>query len=158
MLDLETKVCWTQTKFPKRSSRSIFLAGPSPRKLSTPSWRPEAIETLRALGWDGWILSPEPFNNRQKDFDYAKQIEWEQEGLELADAILFWVPRLLPDMPAFTTNVEFGMWCNSGKIVLGAPDYAEKMSYLFYYAKKLGIPNFNNLHDTAYAAIKLASK
>jgi hypothetical protein len=38
---------------------------------------------------------------------------WEREGLIKASVIFFWIPRGLPDMPAFTTNVEFGYWLHS---------------------------------------------
>ena len=38
---------------------------------------------------------------------------WDREGLIKASVIFFWIPRGLPDMPAFTTNVEFGYWLHS---------------------------------------------
>ena len=38
---------------------------------------------------------------------------WERIALTDATVILFWVPRKLPDMAAFTTNVEFGYWLHS---------------------------------------------
>lgn len=32
---------------------------------------------------------------------------------------MFWIPRSLPDIPAFAVNVEFGYWLHSGKIIYG---------------------------------------
>ena len=55
---------------------------------------------------------------------------WEREALINATVILFWVPRKLPDMSAFTTNVEFGYWLHSGKVVYGRPNDASKIKYL----------------------------
>lgn len=156
------KIIWTQTYFPPDSNKSIFLAGPTPRDAGVSSWRAEAITMLRTLGWKDYIFVPEPpldtfgFQiNQMDDFEYSKQIEWEEEGLTNAKVIMFWIPRQLPHMPAFTTNIEFGMWCKSGKVVLGAPPNAEKMKYLHYYANKLGIPNYTSLEQTAKAAIEM---
>jgi hypothetical protein len=56
-------------------------------------------------------------------------------------------------MPAFTTNIEWGKWYESGKVVLGYPDNAEKMSYLKYCADKNNVPVSNNLLDTLKNAL-----
>ena len=40
--------------------------------------------------------------------DYVDQAMWERIALTDATVVLFWVPRKLPDMAAFTTKVEFG--------------------------------------------------
>lgn len=111
------------------SSNSIFLAGPTPRDTITPSWRPEAIGILNALGFNGVVYVPE-YKERKKDYDYDGQIEWEWKALEGAGVIAFWVPRKLPEMPAFTTNIEFGKWVENEKTFYGRPDWAEKKGYL----------------------------
>src|SRR6266511_3357557 len=38
---------------------SLFLAGPTPRSADVPSWRPEALNLLRGLGFAGTVLVPE---------------------------------------------------------------------------------------------------
>ena len=38
---------------------SIFLAGPTPRAADVKSWRPEALDLLRAFGFGGAVLVPE---------------------------------------------------------------------------------------------------
>src|SRR5262245_26798698 len=84
---------------------AVFLAGPTPRRPEVPSWRPAAIDLLRER-WTGdrlVVFSPEPAGGVAAD--YHNQIEWEERGLNLADCVLFWVPRDLATMPAFTTNV-----------------------------------------------------
>ncbi|TLX16653.1 hypothetical protein [Rhizobium sp. MHM7A] len=57
-------------------------------------------------------------------------------------------------MPAFTTNVEFGDWVKSGKVILGAPADGPKMSYLRILAKKYNVPCFDTLDETLQAAVE----
>jgi len=47
-----------------------------------------------------------------------------------ADLIVFWVPRELATMPAFTTNVEFGEDYDSCRCLYGRPAEAPKCRYL----------------------------
>lgn len=110
---------------------SVFLAGPTPRDKDTPSWRPAVIEIFKNYDFDGCIFVPEwDWSLGEMQCDYNTQIEWELEALEKADVIGFWVPRDLKKMPAFTTNVEFGLYLKSNKIVYGRPNDAPKMRYL----------------------------
>lgn len=111
------------------TSRSIFLAGPTPRKKEVPSWRPDAIKILQALNFRGVVYVPER-KDWEEGYDYDTQVHWEWKALAAAGIIAFWVPRKLPDMPAFTTNVEFGMTVGNGRVVYGRPDWAEKKGYL----------------------------
>jgi len=137
---------------PDRTRKSIFLAGPTPRDQNTPSWRPEALRILDKLGYDGYVFIPE---DRSGTFsgDYTAQVEWETAALNVADIIVFWVPRDMKTMPALTTNVEFGIWMDSGKVVLGAPDSAVKNTYLKWWASNLKVPFSNSLETTLQAAI-----
>jgi hypothetical protein len=115
---------------------SIFLAGPTPRSSEVPSWRPEAIDLLRELGFTGTVLIPERQDWTIK-FSYADQVEWECAGLESCSVIAFWVPRQLPAMPGFTTNVEFGRYVGSGRCVYGRPAGAPHTGYLDWLYKKV---------------------
>ena len=114
--------------------KSIFLAGPTPRKKDIISWRNEAIKILESLGFDGIVYVPE-YSSWKPKADYVDQAMWERVGLSNADIIAFWIPRHLPDMPAFTTNVEFGYWLHTGKVVYGRPNEAEKIKYLDWLYK-----------------------
>lgn len=122
---------------PETITRSLFLAGPTPREASVESWRKQALFYLEKLHFDGVVFVPE---QRDGGFhgDKAAQIEWEDKCLNMADCIVFWVPRDLETLPGFTTNVEFGRWENSPKIVFGAPKDAPKNSYLQHYVEKHG--------------------
>ena len=112
-----------------KGKKSIFLAGPTPRDSNTPSWRPDVCMRLEKLGFDGVLYVPENSDGQAMQ-DYMHQVEWERDALTQATIILFWIPRKLPEMPAFTTNVEFGYWLHSGKVLYGRPDDSSKNRYL----------------------------
>ena len=152
-------VIYAKEKIPERDSliRYIFLAGPTPRSQDVPSWRPEALALLEKLGYGAFgdtVLSPEPRNGIWHG-EYDDQVEWEEQGLEIANCILFWVPRNLDTMPGFTTNIEWGEWKNSGKVVLGFPPEAVKMSHMKRFAEKARVPMADTLEGTIAAALKL---
>jgi hypothetical protein len=127
--------------------RSIFLAGPTPRDPSVRSWRPTALDILEDLKFNGNVLIPERRDWTTK-FDYTDQVEWELEGLDYCKAIVFWVPRDLVTMPAFTTNVEFGGYVRTGRAWYGRPDKAPKCDYLdWLYRKMTNRTPHNNLRE-----------
>ncbi len=148
------KIVYALQKAPEGYSKSIFLAGPTPRNKDVSSWRPEAIHILKQLGYDGVVFVPETSDGNWKR-SYDSQIEWEETYLHYADVIVFWVPREFPNMPALTTNVEWGMWHDSGKIVFGAPREAVSVSYLEYYASKAQCSRNYELRQTLVNALLL---
>jgi len=109
--------------------KSIFLAGPSPRGDKGYNWRPDALSILRGLRFDGYVYLP-LLDDGGWLKHFEKQMDWELEHLEKADVIAFWVPRDLETLPGLTTNIEFGMYLKSGKIVLGSPPEATNMRYM----------------------------
>ncbi len=155
------KVVYTGDEAPETVTKSIFLAGPTPRnKEEVESWRPDALKILEDKGYDGVVFVPED-KDREFKKDYDDQIEWEERYLNMADCIVFWVPRDLsldstgfPKMAAFTTNVEWGTWASSGKVVFGSPEDAEKVSYLKHYAEKFNVPIGDTLTETLELAME----
>ncbi len=139
---------------PKSWTSAIFLAGPTPRaNTGLPSWRPEALRYLEEGGYDGVVFVPEDEDGTWQH-NYDAQIEWEELCLNLADIIIFWIPRELTHMPAFTTNDEWGFWKakDPAKLILGTPKDAPKVRYQRYYAEKLHVPLHDNLRDVCAAA------
>jgi len=134
---------------------SIFLAGPTPRDAGVASWRPEAIKLLEKHEFDGTVFIPEDRSGEAK-FNYDDQVYWEWLALETSSAILFWVPRNMENMPAMTTNVEFGMYAMRGRCALGYPKDAPKMPYLRALAERFGVPIFNDLEKLVIEAINIA--
>jgi nucleoside 2-deoxyribosyltransferase len=159
------QLVFTGEGLPEEVTRSIYLAGPTPRfdpnnpnpllkmqqeiaaniKTGTPVrdvygpearkdefWRYRSIQLLESFGYDGVLFIPEynPNNPDAHNIEYEDQIQWELDAMNMADVIVFFVPRSLDSLPAFTTNVEFGYWLRSGKIVFGDTPHAEKNRYL----------------------------
>jgi 8-oxo-dGTP pyrophosphatase MutT (NUDIX family) len=73
----------------------------------------------------------------------------------LADVVMMWVPREIKSMPAFTTNVEFGMFVRSGRLVYGRPEGAPKTRYLdkVYQDNPLETPLSTTLDELVAQAI-----
>lgn len=138
-----------------KNSKSIFLAGPTPRGENTISWREDAVEILNKLGFDGVVYVPEYSTWKPKE-DYTDQAMWERTALTNAGIILFWIPRSLPDMPAFTTNVEFGYWLHSNKVIYGRPNGAPKTKYLdWLYELDYNKKPIDDLEDLLKESINL---
>lgn len=137
---------------------SIFLAGPSPRDKDHYNWRPEAIEIIENSGFAGNIFIPLPRDGEWLA-NYNSQIEWELKHLDMATVIAFWIPRDYIKLPAYTTNVEFGLFIrtNPEKVVLGYPESAVKMKYLDYLARKYNASVFHTLEETLNKSVEIAT-
>jgi hypothetical protein len=146
------QVAYARTALPK----SIFLAGPTPRDPETPSWRPKALEYL-ANTFSGTVFVPED-SHQSWAFSYDDQVEWELEALHAATVIVFWVPREVEHMPAFTTNVEFGLFAARRNVVLGSPPAAAKMKYLQAIATLYGLPIYGTLEATLHEAVRRTTR
>jgi len=154
-------IVFADQPIPKNVTKSLFLAGPSPRDLNTVDWRHEAINYLKSVNFSGTIFVPIPEKRFHGSGDlatwnYHDQVEWECRCRHVADIILFWVPRSIEGkMPAFVTNIEFGEDLNSGKIVYGRPVSADKCKYLDKRILDMGLPVHETLEDTFNHAIGL---
>lgn len=150
-------IIYARQPLPHQPAQSIMLCGPTPRTLDVNSWRPEAIEIFQKLNYDGYLLIPEDESGECRG-DYDDQVEWEHDALNVATVIMFWIPRNHINMPALTTNDEWGTWKYSGKVVLGVPPEAVKCKYQIYYANKLNIPFSVSLVETVKSAILMSQK
>lgn len=152
----EINIVYAGESLPKSITKSIFLAGPTPRSNSIKSWRKDAVEILNSLNFDGTVFIPEPRDGKTYP-DYTHQIEWEQEMLDLCDCILFWIPREKNpefEMIGLTTNIEWGKYQNSAKVVMGFPENAESIRYIQHECEKLKVPTSITLEDTIKSAIE----
>lgn len=142
---------------------SIFLAGPSYRtykEMKQKSWRNQAISLLSKYNFDGIIVIPQyrDSKSQKKTFDRKKQIQWQTQCLSKCDLILFWIPRNLKTLPGFTTNIEFGQWMHSDKIIIGSPNNSEKNSYLQERCNMLNIQWHSNLEQMVKNSINVLNR
>jgi len=153
------QIFYSDSPWPTRVTKSLFLAGPSPRGFEAVDWKIEALEILKQLNFTGEVFLPVPKNKfaGQGDapsWNYLDQIQWECDSREIADRIVFWVPRdIKGGMPGFTTNIEFGEDLRSGKIFYGRPDNADKCRYLDQRNEWLDNPTYKTLHELLEATV-----
>ena len=141
-----------------KKQKSIFLAGPTPREENVISWRTAACKFLEENRFNGVVYVPE-YSTWKPKGDYVDQAEWERDAVLNTSVIVFWIPRELPNMPAFTTNVEFGYWLHTGKILYGRPDNAKKIKYLdWLYKVDTNMEPYNNIEDLLIASITKANE
>jgi hypothetical protein len=140
------QVIYAGEKAPEKFIKSIFLVGPTPRSQHIKSWRPKMLEALSETGYDGVAFVPEARDGWPNCED---QIDWEQYNLNMSDLILAWVPRGV-EFLGLTTNIEIGMYIDSGKIIYGRPDWASNCNYLDYtYEKKTGRKHCKEMKELA---------
>lgn len=151
----ETVVVYASEQPPDSWQASVFVAGPMPRDPTAPSWRPDALRLL-ADGWTGpgtlVVFVPEARDRHQPQPGYISQ-DWEERWMAIADVILFWVPRRMPDLPGLNTNIEYGRTEASGRVVLGLPPDAVSVHYLRRGAEAHGVPVRDALDTTIDAAL-----
>ncbi len=177
-------IIFSDQAFPQQITKSIFLAGPSPRSAEVFDWKILAVSYLEDSGYDGTIFLPiishvflEKYHeyrvsqsketqlisydeyirmkNVPKVWHYDNQIEWEIKARKMADVNLFWVPRdMKGGMPALTTNIEFGEDIYCGKLVYGRPEEAEKCKYLDKRVEMNHQVFYHTLEDTINEAVR----
>ena len=140
--------------------KSIFLAGPSPRSDDVESWRPQAIQYLRDMDFDGIVYNPEHENGQEgfSNCDYPP--DWEHSAIKASTVLLFWIPRDLDTMPAFTTNVEFGYFVKEPIMMMyGRPDNSPKNRYLDWLMKKErpDVPIYTELKSLIQEAVNISN-
>ena len=154
--------------------RSIFLAGPTARRVLRTPWRHEVVALLGHRGFTGTVIIPE-YRSLSFDDGVARQhghgdspvrhmraashaiLAWETCGIERSTAVLFWMPFVAgvetdpASMPGFTTRAEVSreMARAPHRIVLGMPPDAFSSSHIRYHAHQGGIP----IHDTLEATV-----
>lgn len=151
---------------PTNYSKSIFLAGPidntSKGNLIPRDWRKDVIELLEQKGYDGVVFIPisKAFWEETYapiDFVYSEAVvEWECMMMDRADILLFWVNRdKEADRYGLTTNVEFGRYLNTGRIVYGHTKESFSVFNLDTIAAKNNIKVHNELPELVDTALSV---
>lgn len=135
---------------------ALMLCGGTPRSNDVKSWRPQALEILSNLGFQGTVLVPERKSGWTKT-DYLGQVMWEKVGLLRSGIIIFWIPRCMKTLPCLTSNIEMGYWLarEPNKVIYGRPDGAPHTRYLdWLYTEESGREPFNSLEGLLQNAVK----
>lgn len=80
------------------------------------------------MNFNGIVYVPE--KDHAIEFNYLNQVDWERKALMTTDT--------LPEMPEFTTNVEFGMYLSKRPeaVEFCSPENAEGNRYLEWLCKE----------------------
>jgi hypothetical protein len=151
------ELIYVMERLPASGRVSIYLAGPVPRDPAEPSWHLEAVAALGERRFDGCVVIPRPRDGKWPD-SLDAQIRWEVDAQRRANVLLFWIDRDLKTRPGLTTNLEWGLWHDSGRAVLGAPADAPKMAYLRHWARLAGAPMADTLEASVDAALTLLGR
>lgn len=151
------ELIFSDDALPTNITKSIFLAGPSPRTDDVHDWRNDALKVLDTLDYDGTVFIPIPRNtfykkDKNAKWTYYNQIEWECSSRNMADVVLYWIPRTAK-LPGLTTNIEFGEDLKTGKVIYGRPENALSCRYLDVRANEEFIDINETLEGTLMAAI-----
>lgn len=143
----------------EKNNKAISLCGPTIRSNKIISWRKEAIDILKNIGYDGIVYIPEA---KDKNFAFKTkedQLFWERECYINSNVIVFWVPRKFPSMLGLTTNVEFGYWLKSKKCIYGRPDDSYRTDYLdWLYNLEYNKKPENSLDELLRQAVKMSEE
>lgn len=124
--------------------KSIFLAG--------------AIDMGAAVQWQGEVEKLLPYNNlillnpRRAEFTpdtIDEQVLWELDMMTKADVVMMWFPK---DSKAPVAMFEAGLWCQSGKLVIGAEQGFYRRRNLELYAQWFGLQLEETLEATCIRA------
>ena len=148
---------WSYGKGVGEPGHRIFLAGPIERvregkQRSLLCWRDEALGYLAKSHVPILVFNPE-WIARPPGWSYEKQVEWEIKHMRFADVVLFWIQRQPPELPGYTTNIEFGEHLYSEKMVIGSPATAPHIRYMRLRCEMAGITWHHTLEDCCIAAI-----
>ena len=129
--------------------KTVFLAGSIDMGKSV-DWQTELSEML--LDWNGILLNP-----RRKNWDsswvqsieneqFREQVEWELDGLELADMVIFYFS---PESSAPITLLEFGLFGRTKNTVVCCPAGFWRKGNVDIVCKKYHIKQVETLKEVA---------
>lgn len=131
----------------------IFLAGPCTRtndELSKTDWREDFISKLESKGYNGDVIDPTNEEYDENDPDYlTKQTLWEHENMFISSVVVFWLDRHFPNIPALTSNIEFGLFAfnRNKRIIVGCPEGADKNTYIEVLCNSYDIPCYKTMDE-----------
>ncbi len=127
---------------------SVFLAGSIEMGIAE-NWQ-EKIEQETSLVKNICILNP-----RRDDWDaswkqdiknnqFNEQVNWELEGLEKANMIVFYFS---PETKSPVSMLELGLFASSGKVIVCCPEGFWRKGNVDIVCKRYNIEQINNLEE-----------
>ncbi|MFO0617149.1 MAG: nucleoside 2-deoxyribosyltransferase domain-containing protein [Polyangiaceae bacterium] len=121
-------------------TRAVFLAG-SIDMGAAEDWQAKLVSRLEDLpvvalnprrdAWDAsWV-------QRMANAEFRAQVEWELDGLALADVVAMW---FAPESRAPITLLELGLTAPTGKLVVGCPDGFYRKGNVEIVCARYGVP------------------
>lgn len=127
--------------------KSIFLAG-SIEMGKAEDWQKKVIDSVSDFKKiifnprrDNWDSSWEQSMSNPK---FTAQVNWELEHLEKADLI---VMNLVPETMSPISLMEFGMYCQSGKLVVYCPDGFWRKGNIDVVCDRYHVPQVEKFED-----------
>jgi len=140
---------WKEIPWPKY----LFLAG-SIEMGSAEKWQEKAVRLLKDTDWiilnprrDDWDAS---WIQNKDNAQFRQQVEWELDGLEMADKILLYFDRATMSPISLLELGLFG-WLKKEKMIVVCPDGFWKKGNVDIVCERYGIPQAETLEE----AIKL---
>ena len=141
----------------EKNKKAISLCGPTSKNNKITSWREEALDILKNIGYYGIVYVPEPKDAIPVFKTKDEQLFWERNCYINSNVILFWIPRKFPSMLVLTTNVEFGYLLKSKKCIYGRPNGAYRTQYLdWLYNLEYNKKPINSLEELLKQAVKMS--
>lgn len=146
MLELKPP-CKLNLEIPVKTKPIIFLAG-SIEMGAAERWQDKTASLFKDT--DFIILNPyrnyfDPSWKQTIDNSYFKeQVEWELDGLELADAIIMYFD---PNTKSPISLLELGLMASSGKLVAVCPNGFWRKGNVDIVCKRYNIRQFDCIED-----------
>jgi len=119
---------------------AVFLAG-SIMQGAAPQWQNDVEHRILAATENVVVLNPrrekwDPSWPQDPNFiPFAKQVEWELEGLETAHVIAMY---FAPETKAPVTMLELGLWAESKKLIVCCPPGYERHGNVWMTCERYG--------------------
>jgi len=140
-------------KLPDPPPRMVFLAG-SIEMGSAPDWQAQCGETLSKLGYtvlnprrDDWDTS---WEQRASNPQFRGQVEWELDGLVLADAVLMY---FAPGTKSPITLLELGLFAESQRLFVCCPDGFWRKGNVELVCERHEVPMLDTIDDLLTAVV-----
>lgn len=134
---------------PQTSRKKVFLAG-SIEKQAEIDWQTRLAQALQDENI--LLLNPTRFSwdsswkTTADDVQFNEQVSWELEQLENADLVVL---NLLPESQSPISLLEFGLYAQSGKLVVCCPEGFWKKGNVDMVCRRYHVPQVRNMAELA---------